>query len=153
MTAFVLYGDPSLRPAPPIVARRSEEAEDEATEVQRLCHRERETVQVSKALLGHVRGYVRAKLPWMKDATWSVRRQVLCAGRRGGICGTCAGAGHSEAAISPCCLVFISKGLMPLNGQGDMEQIVSVTVDEEGRIVKALVSRGGRLLATRGSRG
>ncbi len=153
LTAFVLYGDPSLRPAPPIVARRSEEAEDEATEVQRLCHRERETVQVSKALLGHVRGYVRAKLPWMKDATWSVRRQVLCAGRRGGICGTCAGAGHSEAAISPCCLVFISKGLMPLNGQGDMEQIVSVTVDEEGRIVKALVSRGGRLLATRGSRG
>lgn len=152
LTAFVLYGDPSLRPVPPIVARRSEEAEDEATEVQRLCHREREPVQVSKALLGHVRGYVRAKLPWMKDATWSVRRQVLCAGRCGGICGTCGTVEHSKAAISPG-LVFVSKGLMPLNGQGDIEQIVSVTVDEEGRIVKAMVSRGGHLLATRGSRG
>jgi hypothetical protein len=67
------------------------------------------------------------------------------------VCGKCGEEEHREAMRSPG-LVFVSKGMMPLNGQGEIEQIVSVTVDGDGRITKALVSRGGRLLATVGSR-
>lgn len=137
LLSFVLYGDPAL----PATTHRPLPAEREKPSCPPLLcqHPPRQAKSaVSDRLINTVEQTIALNLPHMLHAPMRAERIRLCSGacsRR------CRHSGSKAAAPAPEQWAFTLRKDIPIAGEGAHRQVVRVTVDPQGRVLKMSVSR------------
>jgi hypothetical protein len=141
--SFVLYGDPSLRAK--VALPRSK-----GRVLQRLaslpcpsiiCGRKPQRLEVAGEVMAKVRKYLEEKVPLATRSELKVAYQALCG--EGCDCnGKCflKGKGPGEKA-APVNLVFTAEQQAPVVGDGTLRQLLRITTDPGGNVLKVAVSR------------
>ncbi|MBI2845526.1 MAG: hypothetical protein HYX86_03160 [Chloroflexi bacterium] len=142
--SFILLGDPSL-PAPAFTSRklRGEDGKSVFCPSVVCGHssRKMDKFPVSKEVVGKVQKELRKKMPFVGQVGFQVRPQVLCNGE----CG-CTGQGNgSKGAETPHMLaqslVFSTHREIRLWGDKQLKQVVRVTTDPAGKVLKLAISK------------
>jgi hypothetical protein len=141
LTSFVLYGDPSL----PITHIQGEAP---ATVCSTgfcppvICNREtaRQKEMVSDDLVASVKGQIETSLPHMSHARLRAKRLAFC---HGGCEGRCGLLGQRAKGMDkrPGGWAFTLEKHIPVEGDREHCQVVKLTVDESGHILKMAVSK------------
>jgi len=144
LLSFVLYGDPSLRLA---LASEAEELETElevACPPLACCSRMKETDVLP--LPEDVRKKVQRSLPFLRKNGLGARPLILCRVN-------CSGEGCAspqcgctkEGDGGPTELMVTSQQRVVSKGVQQLRQVVRVTVNADGEVMKVVMSRGGTL--------
>jgi hypothetical protein len=140
LISFVLYGDPSL----PATAIRNgmEEFSSKSFRPFVICRNGAKAQKgiVSEELVAKVKSCIEANLPHMAQAQVHAAPLKLCTGNCGHLCGhTCETTKVAKGPIENWALT-LEKDL-PVEGDGKHRQVVRVTVDGQGHILKMAISK------------
>lgn len=141
LISFVLYGDPSL----PAEAIRAEQAAGLSSKL--LCPplicQKRAGVQkalVSDQLIATVKGRVETSLPHMAHARVRATQMTVCHGECGDRCGLAHGSAGRAKGYAGNWSFTLEKDI-PVTGEGAHRQVVKITTDGQGHILKLAVSK------------
>lgn len=143
--SFILLGDPSL-PAPAFNYRRKLAA---AKGQEVFCpgvvcghkSREMEAGPVPEEVLAKVQKEVQQKVPFVREGGLRVRSQVLCNGECACTGHRPHGKGQEGARVLTNSLVFSAERVVPLWGDRALKQVLKVTTDPSGKVLKLAVSK------------
>jgi hypothetical protein len=141
LISFVLYGDPSL-PASTRQCRLRAASSSKAFCPPLLCQNasRQQKSPVSDTLISAVTRQVEHSLPHMAHARIHVDPLTVCTGRGDHRCSDDQRAAKSPSAAAPSWALTLKKDI-PANGGDPHHQIVKVTVDREGHILKMAMSK------------
>ncbi len=143
LLGFVLYGDPSLRAkiTPPPHKGREEEGGILCPSV--ICGKKaRQEVEVDEEVVAKVRRYLEERLPAVAGVDLRAARQEACVPDRdcNGECSLGKASLPGKGSPSPS-FVFTSERFTPLEGDGVLKQVVKITTDQGGNVMKVAVSK------------
>jgi hypothetical protein len=152
LTSFVLYGDPSLPVLPPRTLSNGGGGSARALTPTLICQKAKaEKGLLSEEVVAGVKSLVESNLPHMNDAHLRAARVQVCTG-------ACAVGGCLHEGTGACASRWRAKGeakrvlgvprrwsltlekAIPID-EGAHRQIVKVTVDEGGQVLKMAVSK------------
>ena len=140
LVSFVLYGDPSL----PVAARPKGMAGSESGSFcpPIICQRRSKAAQVplSDSLIATVKSRVESSLPHMAQAQVRACPVQFCSGECDQGCAPSRGAAKVPAGQPESWAVTLEKDI-PVRGDRTHRQVIKLTVDSKGHVLKAVVSR------------
>jgi tetratricopeptide (TPR) repeat protein len=144
LLSFTLYGDPSLRANITYSKKSCEAWEKRGVNCPSIiCGRKatRGEAQVEGEVVSKVKSYLEEHLPALRGSELKISSQKACGGgcNCGGSCAFGKMAHGCSREVSS--LVFTSERLVPIAGDGSMKQVIKVTTDKGGNILKVAVSR------------
>jgi hypothetical protein len=141
LISFVLYGDPSL-PATAIHNGVTAAPVSKDIRPSVICRRRTKAPKdaVSGELVAKVKSRIEASLPHMAQAQVRTTPLHLCSGNCGNRCGHKCGSAEKAKAHSGNWALTLEKDLAG-EGNGLHRQVVRVTVDKKGHIIKMAMSK------------
>ena len=141
LISFVLYGDPSLS----VVSFRGGVAMRVSSKTfcpPIICQKRAKLQKgpIPDELIAMVKGHIEARLPYMAQARVRAAPLTFCNGNCGHRCTLACGTAKVPKGYSGN-WAFILEKAIPVSGDGMHCQVVKVTIDERGHVLKMAVSK------------
>ena len=143
LLGFLLYGDPSLRAKISPSSDKGGKEEESIFCPSVICgQKASREVEVGEEVVAKVHKYLEERLPALAGIDLKVACQEACVPdhRCNGECFLGKASPLGKGSLSPS-LVFTSARVTPLEGDGVLKQVVKITTDHGGNVMKVAVSK------------